>query len=48
MMMRMLESGGVPPLIDGFRSADDDNPLGYYEFEAVKRLDKMPTTRQSR
>ena len=40
MMMRMLESGGVPPLTDGFRSADDDNPLGYYEFEAVKRLDK--------
>ena len=40
MMMRMLESGGVPPLTDGFRSADDDNPLGYYEFEAVKRLDR--------
>ncbi len=40
MMMRMLESGGIPILTDGFRKADDDNPLGYYEFEPVKRLDK--------
>ncbi len=40
MMMRMLEKGGVPLLTDGFRQADQDNPLGYYEFEAVKRLDK--------
>lgn len=40
MMMRMLEKGGVPVLTDGFRTADEDNPLGYYEFEAVKRLDK--------
>jgi len=40
MMMRMLERGGVPILTDGFRQADQDNPLGYYEFEAVKRLDK--------
>lgn len=40
MMMRMLEKGGVPLLTDGFRKADQDNPHGYYEFEAVKRLDK--------
>lgn len=40
MMMRMLENGGIPVMTDGFRKADDDNPLGYYEFEAVKRLDK--------
>ncbi len=40
MMMRMLERGGIPVLTDGFRQADDDNPLGYYEFEPVKRLDK--------
>ena len=40
MMMRMLERGGMPVLTDGARSADDDNPLGYYELEAVKRLDK--------
>ena len=40
MMMRMLDHGGIPPLTDEFRAADDNNPLGYYEFEAVKRLDK--------
>jgi hypothetical protein len=40
MMMRMLDRGGIPVLTDGFRQADQDNPLGYYEFEAVKRLDK--------
>ncbi len=38
MMMRMLEAGGIEPLSDGLRSADDDNPLGYYEFERVKGL----------
>ena len=38
MMMRMLEAGGVPPLVDGIREADDDNPLGYYEFERVKKV----------
>ena len=37
MMMRMLESGGMPVLTDQIRTADDDNPNGYYEFEAVKR-----------
>ena len=40
MMMRMLEKGGMPILTDGLRRADDDNPLGYYEFEPVKRLDR--------
>lgn len=40
MMMRMLESGGLPVLTDGIRTADDDNPRGYYEFEPVKRLDR--------
>jgi hypothetical protein len=40
MMMRMLEQGGIPVHTDGIRRADDDNPLGYYEFEPVKRLDK--------
>lgn len=43
MMMKMLEAGGVEPLIDGIRSADDDNPRGYYEFERVKKLDKGDT-----
>jgi hypothetical protein len=37
MMMRMLEAGGLPVLTDHLRQADEDNPNGYYEFEAVKR-----------
>jgi len=38
MMMRMLEAGGMPVLVDKLRPPDADNPQGYYEFEAVKRL----------
>ena len=38
MMMRMLEAGGIPPLTDNLRTADDDNPRGYYELEAVKKM----------
>ena len=37
-MMRMLEAAGLPPMTDGARTADEDNPLGYYELEAVKQL----------
>lgn len=38
MMMRMLEAGGMPVLTDSLRAPDEDNPLGYYEYDAVKRL----------
>lgn len=38
MMMKMLEAGGIPPLTDGLRRADDNNPRGYFEFERVKKL----------
>jgi ElaB/YqjD/DUF883 family membrane-anchored ribosome-binding protein len=38
MMMQMLDAGGIPALTDNIRTADEDNPKGYYEFEAVKRL----------
>ncbi|MBQ7555006.1 sulfotransferase [bacterium] len=38
MMMKMLEAGGIPPLQDNIRTADEDNPKGYYEFERVKKL----------
>jgi len=38
MMMKMLDAGGLPPVTDGIRTADDDNPKGYYEFERVKKL----------
>jgi hypothetical protein len=40
MMMRMLSEGGLPPLIDNIRKADEDNPEGYYEFEPVKQTKK--------
>ena len=38
MLMRMLEAGGIPAVSDGQRLADEDNPRGYWELEAVKRL----------
>ena len=38
MLMKMLEAGGVPILTDGIRTADEDNPKGYYEVERVKDL----------
>ena len=38
MAMKMLEAGGIPPLPDQIRTADDDNPKGYYEFERAKKL----------
>lgn len=38
MMMRMLHHGGIPVLTDELRSADHDNPDGYYEYEPVKNL----------
>ena len=37
MIMQMLAAGGMPVLTDGKRAADDDNPLGYFEFDAVKK-----------
>jgi hypothetical protein len=40
MMMKMLEAGGLPVMIDQIRIPDEDNPKGYYEYERVKELDK--------
>lgn len=40
MMMNMLNAGGIPIATDGIRTADSDNPKGYYELEKVKDLDK--------
>lgn len=40
MMMKMLEAGGVPIWSDHERSADIDNPKGYYELERIKHLEK--------
>lgn len=38
LMMQMLKAAGMPLMHDGRRSADASNPLGYYEYEPVKRL----------
>lgn len=38
LMMMMMKSAGIPPVMDGERIADEDNPKGYYEFERVKKL----------
>jgi hypothetical protein len=38
MLMRMLDAGGVPLVVDGIRAADEDNPAGYFELEEVKEL----------
>jgi len=40
MMMQMLEAGGVEPMTDGIRTADESNPKGYYELERVKDLEE--------
>ncbi len=38
MMVKMLAAGGIEPMTDGLRQADDDNPNGYFELERVKKL----------
>jgi len=38
MVMKMLEDGGLNVLTDHLRTADADNPKGYYEFDRVKKL----------
>ena len=39
MMMKMLEAGGMTIMTDNVRTADEDNPKGYYEFERVKKIE---------
>jgi len=39
MIMKMLEAGGMAVLTDDIRTADEDNPKGYYEFERVKQIE---------
>ena len=38
MLMRVLRGGGVPLMVDDIRAADENNKLGYFEFEPVKSL----------
>jgi hypothetical protein len=40
MLMGMLSAGGVELMVDGVRTANEDNPKGYHELEQVKALDK--------
>ena len=35
--MSAISAGGIEPLVDHIRKADEDNPKGYYEFEPVKK-----------
>jgi hypothetical protein len=49
LMMQMLDHGGVEVVTDNIRTADTDNPRGYYEFEQVKKIERdttwLPATR---
>lgn len=37
-MMQMLAAGGIEPLSDGNREADESNPRGYYEYDKAIQL----------
>jgi hypothetical protein len=43
LMMQMIQAGGIPALTDAQRAADEDNPRGYLEFEAVKKTRQDPS-----
>lgn len=49
LMMQMLDRGGMEIVTDNVRTADIDNPKGYYEFEKVKKIKEdaswLPDTR---
>jgi hypothetical protein len=38
MMMKILAEGGLPIVTDQSRTADEDNPNGYFELEVVKQM----------
>ncbi len=42
MMMKMLEATALPIMTDHERTADEDNPKGYFEYERVKDLHAEP------
>ena len=43
LVMQMLAAGGAGLLTDGARAADRNNPLGYFEYEPVKRTGRDTT-----
>ena len=42
--MKMLSAGGMETIVDNIRTADEDNPKGYFEDERVKELAEMDDT----
>jgi predicted AlkP superfamily phosphohydrolase/phosphomutase/tetratricopeptide (TPR) repeat protein len=42
LMMQMLDAGGVSLITDHQRTADVDNPKGYLEWEAIKKIADQP------
>ena len=38
LMCQMLDNGGLEVVTDSIRTADTDNPRGYYELEKVKKI----------
>lgn len=42
MAMKMLDAVGIPVVTDDERTADEDNPKGYFEDERVKDLANQP------
>src|SRR5580698_10545287 len=42
LMMQMIVAGGMPALTDGLRSADENNPKSYFEWEPAKKLKEHP------
>ncbi|MEM9058152.1 MAG: tetratricopeptide repeat protein, partial [Pseudomonadota bacterium] len=42
LMMQMLEAAGLPAKTSADRPADVDNPKGYYEWEAIKKIATNP------
>lgn len=42
LMMQMIVAGGMSPLTDGLRTADENNPKGYFEWEPAKALKQNP------
>jgi hypothetical protein len=43
MMMKILQAGGLELVVDNIRTADEDNPKGYFEFERVKKVQEDPS-----
>jgi tetratricopeptide (TPR) repeat protein len=42
LMMQILTAGGIPPMTDGVRTADRNNPEGYFEWEAIGKIGAQP------